>query len=276
MSFTLYTEKQLRSIHRNVGHPLIRSTTILLRSAAKKQRTGYVRRIISRITDQCDVCKRDASTPRRLELTIRSEMLRFHERFQVENMFIDVPPMIHIVDLGTHFFAARLLKSQTRKHLWSSIQLLFPTVYLGPPDHQRVDQFTRFTLKEMKSHLEKSGDTLHEAPIEHPGSIATVQSNQALRIAAYQHISNDSGQDSTDVPCFRMAVFSASSTIAPEGLCLILLASGAIPSPARTTSVVTYIKRACAIDNVRKAVEKERLKQRITFGLRHWGGPNRL
>lgn len=171
----LLTEAELRNIHRSFGHPSIRATEGLLKRESGRSLSTHVRRSIERIAAECKPYSTYATAYRRFKLTVGSDDLRFNHSVKVDAMFLLGRPVHHIIDMATHFCAAPFLKSQSAREIWTKIQLLWTLVYSGPSDHLSVDQGSSFISREMRANLESDGVTLHEAPIENPGSIGTFE-----------------------------------------------------------------------------------------------------
>lgn len=272
MTYTLFTEQELLKIHKVFGHPSVGATQRMLRRAKGEALDKKTRGAIAKITEDCKICKTHAAKPRRFKLTIGADGLKFNCRVQVDTMFIRGRPVIHMVDMATHFSAAAFLRNQSSSEVWKAIQGLWNLVYMGPPDFLMVDQGTNYTSQELRGNLDAHGITLQEAPIETPGAIGTVERYHAPLRAAYERIRAEVKTGMTDDECLKMAVFAVNSTVGPEGLCPILLVFGAIPRPARTSPTITQLERARAIDAAMKEAEHEQSKRRIAFGLKHSGG----
>lgn len=271
--YSLYTEGELRKIHKVFGHPSVTAASGLIKRALGGNLDTKTRRIIEIISDECHICKRNAQAPRRFKMTVGTDDLSFNHNIQVDTMFLNNRPVIHMVDLATHFCAAGFLKNQSAKEVWKSIQRLWNWVYLGPPDHITVDQGSNYTSKEFRGCIESSGVKLEEAPIENPGSIGTVERYHAPLRAAFNKLRADLDSSISDTDCLQAAVHAVNATVGPEGLCPILLVYGALPRPIRANSTQSQIDRARAIDAATKEVEKEQSRRRISFGLRHNGSP---
>lgn len=273
MTYVLYTEGELRRIHKTFGHPSIDTTLKILKRASGDKLSKGTKAVIEGIVDGCKTCRLIASKPRRFKLTVGTNDLRFNHKVQIDTMFINGKPVLHMVDQATHFSAATFLKNQSSAEVWKAIQHLWNLVYLGPPDTIKVDQGSNYISRELRGELNANGIALEEAPIETPGAIGTVERYHAPLRLAFEKIRRDLGRDVADHECLRMAVFAVNSTIGPEGLCPILLVFGAIPRPARVGSSSSQIERAEAIDKATKEVEKEQARRRIAFGLRNPSGP---
>lgn len=101
------------------------------------------------------------SPPRRFKLTVGTEELRFNQ-IQIETVFIDERPVLHMVHKGIHFSVASFLKSQTTQEIWRMLLQLWSLLYLGPPDFSVVDQGSNYTSKEMRENLDAEGFGLKE------------------------------------------------------------------------------------------------------------------
>ena len=123
--------------------------------------------------------------------------------------------VLHMVDLATHFSAASFLKSQSSSEVWKTRQSLWNLVYIGPPDHLSVDQGSNYISREMRANLEAAGVTLHEAPVENPGTIGVVERYHAPLRAAYFKIRADLDRSNTDAECLKLEIFAVNSTMGP-------------------------------------------------------------
>lgn len=204
----MYTENELRRIHRGFGHPSVKTTDSLLHRAASEDMSNEIKIRIRKIHESCRVCKEQASKTRRFKLTIGTEELRFNQRVFVDTMFIDRRPIIHLVDESTHFSAACFLRTQSAKETWKAILRLWVHTYLGPPDHLVVDQGSAYVSREMKAAVEASGIQLKEAPIENPGTMGIVERYHAPLRAAFEKIRASMDRETTDSECLQMAVYA--------------------------------------------------------------------
>ena len=225
---------------------------------------------LTKIGDDCNICRRNQTKPRRFKLTVGTEEFRFNHTVLIDTMYIDSKPVLHLVDESTHYVAACFLKSQSANDIWKAIMRLWILAYMGPPDYLYVDQGSSYISKEMRANAEAAGIELKEAPIENPGSIGTVERYHAPLRRAYNKIrqSLDKG-NTTNAECLQMAVYSNNTTIGPEGLCPMLLVYGAFPRPARTTPSPTQLERQNAIEAAKVEVQTEQARRRISFALNH-------
>lgn len=102
MPFAYYTERELRTIHRTFGHPAVKTTEDLLRRAQGKELDLETRGAIKKLGSSCAICNTHAPAPRRFKLTVGTNDLRFNHIVQVDTMFIENRPVLHMVDTATH------------------------------------------------------------------------------------------------------------------------------------------------------------------------------
>lgn len=193
----------------------------------------------------------------RFKCTIGANAVRSNHSVYVDNMFLNGPAVLHMANLGTHFWAAGFLKSSSRMEVWSAMQCLWSLVYLSPPDHLAVEQRTTYSAKEILSNIQTWRPVLHEAGIENPGIIGTVKRYHVLLRAAYTRIRADLHKETSHSHCLQMAVFATNATMRPQRLCPTVLVIGAIPTQEGTVTSATKLERSFAIKTATKAVEEE-------------------
>lgn len=128
----------------------------------------------------------------------------------------------------------------------------------------------------MRRNLETAGITLHEAPVENPGTIGTVERYHVPLRTDNLKIRMELGRDVTNEYCLKMGVFEVHWTIGPEGLCLILNLFGCFPRPSRKTSSKTHVQRSKAIEGEIIEGEKKQASRSIKLSLRTTSGPEAL
>ena len=270
---SFYTEPELRKLHRVFGHPSVTALKYLLRRADPGGLNDDVKTAVHDITKQCMTCATYAAKPRRFKVTIGTDELKFNHILAVDIMYINNKPVIHVVDEATHYQAALFLRRVNAEETWKAILKCWIRVYLGPPDHLRVDQGSNFVSKHFRDSADAEGITLLEAPIECPSTMSHVERYHAPLRSAYNKLRDTLPRSETDIDCLQMAVKAVNDTIGPEGLFPTLIVYGTLPRPLRRTPAETQIRRAEALDSAIKEVQKEQAKRKIAFALRHSGGP---
>lgn len=72
--------------------------------------------------------------------------MRFKERLIIDIMYLDGKPVLQIVDQGTSFGAARVLKYLSTKNMWGTIIECWATIYTGIPRKIIADQGSQFGM----------------------------------------------------------------------------------------------------------------------------------
>lgn len=106
--------------------------------------------------------------------------MRLNHAVQMNTKFIRSKPVLHMVDVATHFSAATFLRSQSAAEIWNAVLANWVYVYAGPLDVMHVDQGSSYISNEMRGNLGGSGVKIIEAPIETPGAIGTVEGTMFL------------------------------------------------------------------------------------------------
>jgi hypothetical protein len=266
----LFTESELKSLHRSFGHPSAGALYRLLKRARPEQTSATVQEAIEELTKQCGPCEERKRRPRRFKLTLGSEDLSFNSVVAVDVMYLDGDPILHVVDEATHFAAASYLRNVSARETWRALTRCWSHVYMGPPDYLRVDQGTNFISKEFQSLANAAEIAIIEAPVEHPSSMTHVERYHGPLRAAFEKLCTSLQSESKE-DLLQLAVSCVNNTTGPEGLCPTLCVFGALPRPARVIPAPTQLLRAKAIDEAMNAVSSAQAKAKIAFGLRYKG-----
>lgn len=127
--------------------------TGLLKRASDGLLDEKTRRSIESICEEFKVCEKNGQPPRRFELTVGTDDIAFNHHVQFYTMLIGGKPILHMVDIATHFFPAGFFWNQSTPEVWKGFQRLFNLVYMGPPDHLTVDQVPNYLSKEFRGYL---------------------------------------------------------------------------------------------------------------------------
>jgi hypothetical protein len=268
----LYTEEDLRKLHRAFGHPAVSTLANLLRRARPEEMNAAAQNVLQEIAKSCKICSTNAARPKHFKLTVGTEDIAFNHVVTVDVMYLAKRPVLHCVDEGTHYMAAKFMKSVTASETWKTLISCWIRTYLGPPDNIRVDQGSNFTSEEFRAAAKAYDIEVLEAPVESPATMSHVERYHAPLRAAYEKVSADLHGSITDEEALEIAVKCVNDVIGPEGLCPTLLVYGSLPSPARTKPAASQLQRARAMDEARTEVSKEHARRRVQFGL-HYKGP---
>jgi len=248
VSYAMYTDQELRRLHRVFGHPSVSALQKLLKRANPEEYGTDVRDTIEKITRLCDTCTRTSSKPRRFKISVGSDDLRFNHILAIDIMTLAGKSVFHAVDEATHYTAAVFLKKQTAEDTWKALLRCWSRVYLGPQDHIRMDQGSNLVAKHFKASAEAEGITVLEAPIESPNTMSHVERYHAPLRTAFTKIRDELDRTETDNDCLQLAVKAVNDNIGPEGLCPTLLVYGTLPRPPRRSPADTQMQRARELD----------------------------
>ena len=112
------TEGEIRHLHRRFGHPSPRKLQSVLKNSGHEMNKA----MLERLTKFCTFCQRHGRSPGRFKFTLREEV-NFNFSIIVNIMYIDNSPILHVIDEGTKFQAARWLKEISAKHTWEMLRL---------------------------------------------------------------------------------------------------------------------------------------------------------
>lgn len=125
MEFALYTEHDLRTIHKNFAHLSGHSTEQILKRPKGTDLTTARRKSIEVISRESQICVTHARALRSLKLVVGTDNVRFNHTAQVDTIFIWGRPVIHMVDLVTQFCDAAFPKKQTTPEICRNIRTRF-------------------------------------------------------------------------------------------------------------------------------------------------------
>ena len=149
-------------------------------------------------------CAKHSAKPRGFNLTIGAEDLQFNHILAVDIMYINGKSVIYIAD--DTLSSSLVLKRVTAEETWKVIFKCRMKVYLGPPDHLRVDQGSHFISKHFKDSVRAESITLLEAPIESPSTMSNVEQYHATLQTSVSKIRESLPQNKTDAECLQIVV----------------------------------------------------------------------
>lgn len=109
-----FTRSQLVRLHRQFFHPPVDKLFNLLRIARPEEATPETKAVLQDIKKRCDPCQRIQNAPHRFRVSFGTPEARFNERIMIDVMTIDGKKVLHVVDEGTRFSAARFLEKKIR------------------------------------------------------------------------------------------------------------------------------------------------------------------
>lgn len=135
-----FTRSQLVRLHRHFFHPSVDKLFNMLRKALPEQATPETETILQDITKRCDPCQRIQNAPHRFRVSFGTPDASFNEGIIIDVMKIDEKKVIHVVDEGKRFSAARFLEDESLSTIWKTLIECWVTIYTGLPNRMLVDQ----------------------------------------------------------------------------------------------------------------------------------------
>ena len=204
-------------------------------------------------------------------MSFGAENVRFNERILLDIVTIDSKPVLHIVDEGTRFSAAKFVPDVSTKTLWSTILECWAMIYTGLPNRMLVDQGSYFgetfaTLGAL------SNVDVKDTGVEAHSSLGLGERyHQPLR-NTYRKIMSEHPL-TPPASALAASVKALNDTLGPEGLVPSALVFGEFPpmftnseSPAQRE---TLQDRASVAQSARKEMEKIMADMRVRRALHH-------
>lgn len=186
-------------------------------------------------------------------------------------IYIERKPILHIVDEGTRFSAARFLPNPSTEAVWQTFLTCWASIYTGLPQKILVDQGSQF------GKILKTLGALRHIEIEETGTEAHSSLGLGERYhepvrTTYRKLRLQFPKVDPEV-LLRFSVKAMNDTLGPEGLFPSALVFGEYPS-IRTVSELleerpTLSSRAELAIAARKEMAQIMAKQRVQRGLRH-------
>ena len=186
-------------------------------------------------------------------------------------MYLNGKPVLHIIDSGTHFSAARFLSDVSNKALWSTITESWACIYTVLPKKIRVDQCSDFGGY-FASIARASDVSVERTGVEAHYSLGIGERyHQPLRTTFRKlRISYPKVSDNL---LLSISVSAINNTLGPEGLVPSALIFGEFPQlnifgePMDPKS--TFETRSRIAIQARKEMEQHMARMKLQRALRH-------
>ena len=274
MSFsfgTFFAKSQLWKLHKQFFHPSAQKLFNLLKKARPEEATPETLSVLDDLTKRCDPCQRVQNAPRRFRVSFGAENVRFNERILLDIMYINGNAILHIVDDGTHYSAARFLPDVSTKTIWKTILECWATIYTGLPNRMLVDQGSAFGPLFISIGA-MSNIEVQRTGIEAHSSLGVCERyHQPLRQTYRKIMAAHPASDPKLV--LALSVRAMNDTLGPEGLVPTALVFGEYP-PVHTksetpSSRALLASRAEVANTARQEMEKVMAELRFKRALRH-------
>jgi Reverse transcriptase (RNA-dependent DNA polymerase) len=263
-----YSASQIRRLHQHFLHPSATRLHSLLRRARPDEMNPMSMELIESITKSCSTCAEFKAKPITFKVRDIDDIV-FNQQLLLDLFFIDRRPVLHVVDRGTRFSAARFLRSESAEHVWEAFVKSWSSLYIGHPESMLTDQGSVFMSAQWKGLCHATGIELHHTGVESHSSLNVGEQRHSPLRQTYLKVKHEhpdieddlalaiSNQAINDMPCAK-------------GISPTLLVFGTTPRiPDERFLLPKQLDRMKAMMTARAAYEKILARRRVEKGLRH-------
>lgn len=259
-----FSSKQLRTIHRNLGHPSVEKQMRVIEAAEIENLPRKTRRKIQEIVDHCEACQLNKAKPRRFLFSLKDELIgEFNHVLQIDVVKIDDGNVLHAICSGTGFQQGSFLKNNTALETWKSLRRFWINVYAGAPDYIHTDAGTHFTGEDFMKAADSMGVVVKVAPTEGHERIGKIERSHAILRSVYSKLLIDlpkiSKEDRLSLS-FRAINDSPSSTTGVSPTAMVFGIHPKLPGGGKRGS---YAQRAQIVADCRKLATKMKARRII-------------
>jgi hypothetical protein len=142
-------------LRKHYVHPSADRLYHILRRARPKETDSGTRKILEDITNACRHCQMHQAQPRRFvvsaSMTDAEHDFCFGGQVDMDLLWIQPRPVLHVVDHDTGFTAAYFVTGETMEHIWEAFLSCCSLIYDGMPKALLVDQGPYFVSQRWKS-----------------------------------------------------------------------------------------------------------------------------
>lgn len=264
----LYTESQIRRLHRHLHHPSARKLFDLLRRADPENLPPDTRAMIDTIARKCQTCQRHSSAP--LSFRVRfPDDVSFNREIRLDLMFVGGRrPVLHVIDRGTNFQSATFLEGEDAASVWNGLVRCWTRLYVGDPEAILTDQGSVFTSANFTASCVEHGITLRHTGTESHNSLGSGETYHSPLRNIYDKLRFEFPQVAQDV-LLQCSIYAINATAGPNGLVPCLLVFGMFPRlpGVLSTGAIQNDLRFSIMQAARKEYAGYIAKQRVATGL---------
>jgi Reverse transcriptase (RNA-dependent DNA polymerase) len=153
---SLYSNSDLSTIHRKLGHAPLEATERFLALAQPDEFQGSDRQLLKEILNECVVYEKFGPRPRRLRAVIPANVTFNHE-VAIDVYYIHGYPVLSVICLSTSFVASSFLESRHSAAIWDTFMRTWCYSYVGAPSFVRLDAAGEHTSAEFRDPARASG-----------------------------------------------------------------------------------------------------------------------
>lgn len=266
-----FTRTQLSRLHRQIFHPSAQKLFNLLKRSRPEEATAETMEVLKDLPRRCDPCQRIQHAPVRFRVTIGAEDVRFNERIFFDIMVLDGDPVLHIVDDGTKFSAARFLPDVSTDTIWKTIVECWSSIYTDLPNRILTDQGSQFGEKFID--LDRLANVeFNRTGIEAHASLGLGERYHEPLRTTFRKIKISRPDVDKDL-ALACSVKAMNDTLGPEGLVPSALVFGEFPQIGARSEIrsdrSTVKNRAAIADLARKNMSEKMAELKVKRALHH-------
>lgn len=191
-TFGFFTDTELRTMHRNLGHPSVETQMKVIESAEVDDLPDGSRAQLQRIADHCRPCQLMQFKPRRFLFSIKDGCTgEFNHILQMDAVKLSAGYVLHIICRGTGFQQGSFLSAMTAVEAWKTIRRIWINIYAAAPDYIQTDAGTNFTGADFKNAAGSMGIIIKTVPVEAHDRVGQIERSHAVLRAVFDKISLD-------------------------------------------------------------------------------------
>lgn len=264
-----FTETQLRTMHRNLGHPALEKHIQVIENAGIDEISAKTRKILKDLVNECQVCQLARAKPRRFLFSIRDDITgEFNHVLQVDVVHLCDGNVLHVICTGTGFQQGMFINSMSADSAWRTLKQCWINFFAGAPDYLITDAGSNFTVSEIKEAADSMGIVMKTVPTEAHNQVGKIERSHAILRKVYDMLKSD-------VPSLRReerlsmafrAINDAPSS--SSGISPTMLVFGVHPKLPGAGFRGSYAKRAHIVRECTKAVIKMKARRMVRDSIR--------
>lgn len=258
----LFTKPELRKLHLHFFHPSQDKLFNLIKRAHPRHATPQTRSFLAEISKACGTCQHFSPKPQSFKVSFPGG-ITFNSKVAIDLMKLNNKPVLHVVDIQTHFSAAAFLPDESLESVWLTFLKCWASVYTGFPDVIKADQGSVFTTPRFGQIASSAGINIDLSGIESHNSLGAGEKYHDPLRKIYLKIRLSHPSIRPDV-CLSLAVKAMNDTMNSNGLVPSLLVFGVLPRfPTTNSKIPAQQERMNALQLARREMETIVSKQRI-------------
>eukprot|EP00171_Calliarthron_tuberculosum_P005813 IDg5813t1 len=189
-------------------------------------------------------------------------------------MWLHRKPVLHIIDAGTSFSAAKFVPKEDAETIWNTFLSAWANIYIGYPDSITSDHGSVFVSNFWRSACDRAKINLRSTGIESHNSLGKGETYHSLLRRVYNKAKMEHPSLSDEL-VLSLSVKAMNDTAGPGGLVPTLLAFGALPKTIEVFSEYpSQTERFRAMETARAEFQMEQPVYVYREKLKQWTGPH--